>query len=743
MSNLRAALVLTLNDQLTAGLNRFKSQIESLRNLGRTLGLGKLQDGASILDKNAQAARGLTRSLTGVAGAADRAWAAMKRAGSATTGWGKKTFGPMSRTEAFTGLAEGFSVIEPIRSFAGFENIARHSAITEGLSGKALEAESQRLMAMFRRDALATSQSSTSIAQAYQDLIQTGIKPEQAEKLLPIHSRAATAYNISPEALGHAVFALSDSFKIGEGDMGGALAAMALASKEGRFKVEDFSRFLPGIGGQLAGWNMTGRSSANLAFAALETVMKNAPDPGSGAADFADLMTFFGSKSAAHSLALDSKGMDRVDKEMLARYHISGISLPAILEHARKSGVDPLTMILGTIQKKVQGLPPDVMMQVLGLFFGNQQSATAARALISHAPDFLAMRDRLAGADAGILDRDFASANAAPQKKLDLLMEQLTQLTQMAGSAFLPILTAIVTGLRYFSGALDVLDKQLPGVKNGVLLALGSFLALSAVVAVFRVALPALTGAWWAFSGITSLVWKALTFLIGIIEGIIPELAATAGVTATVMAAFVVLAAVLVGAAVDIYENWQAFAGFFERMWQGIKDVFIGVAEFIGGFFLGDMAMSIEGIKRIWKGLGEFLGGLWGTAKQLFLDFVGVLDGWTGGAIIATFHAIRDAVGSVIDKIHEWIEALRNSGAGKLLGLGETQPGAGVPDVGVGGLKGTTDFSNLPAAANGNVNVTIGFDEYGRPIVAQAKSDSPNVQVSGASVNPGQTLGRH
>ncbi len=596
MNNLRAVFVLDLQDKLTAGLNKLKSIFSSLRDLGKSLGLGKLQDGASVLRDNEAAAHGLASGLRGVAGAADRAWSSLRRMGSAAA-----QALPKGHVDAFRGAVEGFSVIQPIRSFAGIENIARHSAITEGLSGPALEAETKRLVALFQRDALATSQSSESIAQAYQDLIQTGIKPELAEKLLPIHSRAATAYNISPEALGHAVFALSDSFKIDEGGMAGALASMAQASKEGRFKVEDFSRNLPAIGGDLAKLGMTGRGSADLAFAALETIMRNSPEPGVGATNFRDLLNYITSPTAMRSFALESHAMSDVQKQFLRQYGITGINVPKLLEDARNHHVDDFTAIMGTLQKKVGGLPPDVMSEVLGAFFHNQQARDAAVSMLQHIPEYLDMRKRLAAADPAMLERNFTDANAAPQKKLDLVTEKLTQLTRMAGSAFMPILLILNDGLTGFMSLLDGIDNTLPGVKEGVLLLAGGMLSLSAIMTAIRLIAP-------GFRAGIALLLAPLRFLWTASVFVVQGLAAIAGVSGGVVVTVAAIAAAIGFAAYDIIAHWERFREFFAEM-----------------------------------GRGNFFHGLWGVARQLFTDFVDTVDGWTGGALTATFDAIGSA----------------------------------------------------------------------------------------------------
>ena len=57
----------------------------------------------------------------------------------------------------------------------------------------------------------------------------------------------------------------------------------------------------------------------------------------------------------------------------------AGIDMPKLLENARLSGVDPITAIMGTLQEKLKGLPPDVVGEILGAFFHNQQARDAAR----------------------------------------------------------------------------------------------------------------------------------------------------------------------------------------------------------------------------------------------------------------------------------------------------------------------------------------------------------------------------
>jgi TP901 family phage tail tape measure protein len=490
---LKASFTLTLEDKLSSGLKEIKSALQDLRDVGKDLTLGKLDGGRAVesIRTVTREVKALTGSFDMLQATASRAWNGIKNASRPVMNWGAKTFGPQSRLGVFAAAAAGYSVVEPIRSYAAFQNIALHSAITKGLSGPAATAEANRLMRLFQTDALATGQSSTSIGQAYQDLIQTGMSSELAEKLLPIHSRAATAYNISPEALGHAVFALSDSFKIGEGDMGGALASMALASKEGRFKVEDFSRFLPSIGANMAKLGMTGRGSADLAFAALETVMKNSADPGSGAANFTDFLNYLTSPHAARSFALDSRGMAPETRAILNQYGIRGINMPKLLENARKLNIDPISAVIGTLQAKVKNLPPEVLAEVLGAFFTNQQSRDAALAMLLHAPDLVNMRGHLAGADSNMLGRDFDTGFNAPQVQLQVMHENLDQLENRLGQGFSPLIGPLNTALEGVLSGIKALDDHLPGLGDAVISVTGALLAAAAAIGAIGFVAPA------------------------------------------------------------------------------------------------------------------------------------------------------------------------------------------------------------------------------------------------------------
>jgi TP901 family phage tail tape measure protein len=512
-ASMKAALVLSFEDQLSSGLSKLEKQFDQLKRLGKELSLGRLASASEDLQPTIAATRDLAGELRGVRVEAKGAYADLKRMtgayselhtqrgfsrNDAAMVWG----GPRARPEPARGggaggmmgelaaVGAGYGALQSTRSYASFEDIARRAGITKGLSGTALDADTKRLMALFSRDALATAQSGTNIGEAYLDLAGMGISPAEVERLLPIHSRVATAYNISPEVLSPATAALNQSFKISDGDMGGALAAMATATKEGRFKIEDFARFLPSIGGNMAKLGMTGRGSANEAFAALETVMKNSADPGSGAANFTDFMNYLTSPMAARSFALQSRGMGGPTKRLLEQYHITGIDMPKLLENARKQGVDPITAVLGTLQKKLAGLPPDVMAELLGAFFHNQQARDAALSLLQHSGEFKGMQKQLDGVDQGTLDRDYQSRMSGSAVQMKLLDEELAQLSRRIGGGFMPVVKLAVDGLDDLNSAFGVLNDIVPGLGDDVAAVGGGALGISAALGAVSLLMP-------------------------------------------------------------------------------------------------------------------------------------------------------------------------------------------------------------------------------------------------------------
>ena len=483
---MKAAFTLTLDDKLSSGLNTIKKSFEDLRSKGNTLGLGKLEKTEALFRTIGREIKNLTSDLRTVEATADRGWAGLKRMASVKfQGMEKRLFGKdgfqgpghevkhVGQIGAIGGAIAGVSLIKPAQDYATFENTLRHIAITEKLSGPAVEKEVARLTKNLKAEALATGQSSEGLSHAYTFLITTGMTPELVDKLMPSHAKAATAYNISSESMGQAVFALNDSFKIPHEEMGAALSAMAYAAKEAHFTVENFSQFLPAIGGRMQLLGMTGRGAADTAFAALETVVKNSSQPGQAATNFQDLMNYMTAPIATRSFAHQ------------------GINLPGSLIAAEKKGINPLDAFLGLVERQIKGKSPVEAAAIVGKLIHNQEAATAALSILQHKEEFMRMREKFGKVGADTLETDFQTAYRAPEIQIRSGKEAAEQGERRVGEGFMPIVDFVVDGLKKIVTGMDDLDVKFPGVTDGILKVTGGLLAMAAALAAVGFVAPA------------------------------------------------------------------------------------------------------------------------------------------------------------------------------------------------------------------------------------------------------------
>jgi hypothetical protein len=487
-----ASFVLKLEDQLTNGLVKLQRTFENLKRVADRLNLGGLVNVDRTLDAATNGAIRLTTALGRLEKGAHNAWSALRRMAG---GVGAAMKQASERVGVIGGAVAGYSITAPIRAYAGYENTLRHIAITEQLSGSAAEAEIVRLKTMLNRDALASGQSSEAVASAFRDLVTSGMGEAMAEKLIGIHSRAATAYNISPEALGQAVFALNQNLGIGPDQMEGALSAMAFAAKEGKFSVEDFSQFLPMITSTFGKLGMKGRPAADAAFAALETVRMNTGDAGTAATDLNDLLNYLTSPFAQRSFAK------------------AGIDIGAVLRKAEAQGINPFDEINALLRKQTNGMTPVQLAQTLGLDVHNMQGRDAAVALLQHSEHYEQLRRLFAGIDAGTLSRDFITAFKAPEVQMRIFSEELHQLNRRVGEGFSPLMMRANLGLKWLGDTLDKLDAAFPGAANDVILGVGGLLALIATLGAIGFVAPALAA---GFGLIADLVMAGGSLVMGL-----------------------------------------------------------------------------------------------------------------------------------------------------------------------------------------------------------------------------------
>lgn len=138
----------------------------------------------------------------------------------------------------------------------------------------------------------------------------------------------------------------------------------------------------------------------------------------------------------------------------------------------------------------------------------------------------------------------------------------------------------------------------------------------------------------------------------------------------------------LVAAIVLLIKNWDAVKAKALEVWERIKEIFGGVAD----WFREKFAAAYEAIKGVFSSVAEFFGGIWETIKSRFTDLAVAV----GSAISG---AVRSGINGVISMIENTINrAIRIiNGA---IGLINKIPGVSI---------GTIGELSLPRLAKGGV----------------------------------------
>lgn len=739
-NDLVAALLLKLQDQLTGPLRKVQEQMERLGEVARGVQLDGLDGASEELGQAAAQATRLEQALARVKSAGAGAVEVMRAVGSRSLGavraMGEEISGTVRGVvdagkrfghaggelinRGFGAAVEGFAVYDPIKRYAEYENIVRHIGITEGRSGDDLDKRSGYLKEFFQEHALSTGQTSESIAKAYQDLVQMGIK-EDLEKVIQAHSKAATAYNTSAEALGPAVGALVQTLKVPAEDLSTSLAAMAQASKEGRFKVEDFSRELPGVAAQFSLLGMTGKRAASTAFAALETVMRGSSNPSQAATNLSDLLQYIRNPVAQKHFAAE------------------GINLHAVLERGaalQKTGKgNTLDVLLDVLQARSKGLDQVQLAELMGKLFHNQQAGSAAVTLLQQRGEYEGLQDKLNKIDKGIVERDFISAFKAPEVQLRIMGETAVQITRRLGEGFLPVLKSVNFVLYDLNEFIKWGQQHYPRWTNGVLAGVAGLLLFGAALGLLGAVVPVITA---GFGVLTA----SLRGVLLVVRVVAAGLGSLVGIGTTVMSVILIAVAAIAAAAYDIYENWGKFSGFFESIMSSAGQFFQGFDDFVGGIFTLDMERAAKGVEEAWQGFSGFFSGLWNVVKQLFQDFVTWVDGWSGGLGTRILKGLQSGWATLVEGVrgllHGLTQQFDNSALGRLLGLaqakaGNTQPAA-ANDNPPAALAGK-------AGANGTVHVVVTAAQ-GAAVTKAEATGGVAVQSVSQAPNRGRVLGR-
>ncbi len=498
-AGMRAAFTLTLEDKLSSGLNALKKQLDALRGKGEQLTLGKLERGGEMLRAMGREIRNLTSDMRAFHGTVDRTWASLKEMAherlaprvQAIKKWGE----PLTKAGAIGAAVEGYSVIQPIRAYAEYQNSLKHSAITGGMYGAESDKEVARLNKMFTADALATGQNSAKISDAYYEILTGGVEKNRLDQAIGAHSRFATAYRLDVKDAGQLSIALMKNMGLTTPQYEAALGQTGQISKQGLFKPSAYSQFMPGITGQMKVMGMTGPDATLQALSALQIVRRTTGDDSTAATDLKVLLEHIYAPIQERAMRLHGKQVPADLRQMVqenagAWKSTFGVDYAGYMRDQEKSGIKPLDSFINLMKRLSKAPDFTDKMRIFGQLIHTQQAASAANALISNYDDWMKMRadGRTKGAE--VFEKDFAEAMRGSTASLNHLTEGLTQLDRRVGEGFAPVLTPLNGGLDLLLAATNKLDQAFPGLGNAVLTVTGGMLTLGATLGALGVIGP-------------------------------------------------------------------------------------------------------------------------------------------------------------------------------------------------------------------------------------------------------------
>jgi TP901 family phage tail tape measure protein len=588
---LNASVVLKLDDIISPGLKNVLNLFSDLKKTTNTFqcaGLTKSTEAIAVL---AEKTRALNQALGGIESVAGRAGSAMGRLWTRMETGANRAMGALKSASekigVLGGVGAGATLMEPIHLSAEYDFLLRHTAITEGFSGAAAEVEIHRLGALFNKDALATGQSSNSIAEAFRDLVQWGMSSKQAESLIGVHSRAATAYGITAAELSGAVFAMGKSLGIDDKSMPLALAGMAQASKEGRFKVTDFSAYLTGQAGYAKGLGLQGTSGAATLFALNEIVAQRTTTPGQAGEWINSTLGYISSKATEKSMA-----------------H-AGINLPASIAANEKLGLNHFDAFLKVLNDATKGMDPEQRAHQLGQMFGRGEEKQVWQAVLEMQQEFNERRARYAHVDPNKPGEDFGTAFAGTKIQIDLLGETITQISREFGDDFVPVLRMVNKALGGMLHLIQWAKQEWPTATDYILTGAGALLALVTVLGIVGFVLPAVTAGFGLMGvAVDAALWPVL---------------------------------LIVAALALAYEAWQHWAEIVPQLSAGWKD--------ISGSFAEISKWAVKGIKDAFEVLRGWFAGLWHDVAAPFAAALKIINDGLN-AIGLGHNAVQKAVAS-------------------------------------------------------------------------------------------------
>lgn len=529
----------------------------------------------------------------------------------------------LRRISMAAAVVGGLSMLGPMQQAAAFEDTLRQNAITAGRTGAAVEEMIQRTRRAYEVLARETGQRSRDIAAAASSLIAAGLDDAVIQRLLPTIARVATGTGATLEDLAQTALQLRQQLGITIEQMPQAFASLIQAGRDGNFELRDMAREFPSILAAARALGMQGPNALHSLAAALQVARQAAGTSSEAANNVLNALQKLASPEVVRNFREIGVNLEGVMRDA-ARRGIN--PLEALIQKLReRTGGDlfRLQELFGDRQALMGVLP--LIQDVQRYLETRDNAARAPTSIIDDAMQdrlrgvqvqleaFMERLTQLSNRLQLVAGAGLAPVNAA----LDVLFTWIDRI-DAAYPGLIDSTLAWFSGLIVLAGGLGLLGQVLGFVGAGLTVILAPlrlvFVALAAIVgvkiAVFVAAIALIAGAayliwryWERIGPWFRQLWDSIT---GWFRGFVDWLSGWASAAYT-------------GAVRLIQGAWVVLRTWFATLWNTwVREPFVAFVAWVDEWTNGAATAVIERIKAAWQGLVAWFRGLWDEIKGVF-----------------------------------------------------------------------------------------------------------------------------
>ena len=608
----------------------------------------------------------------------------------------------MRKIGAATAVISAISFIGPMNEAAAFQQQLLDIAGTAELTGASAFKFVDEAKTKYEAMALEIGQTSETIAAGAGKMIAAGLDVKDVHASLKDIGEAATAANAQFDDMAGVATSMMQNLKVPAADVRDALGALVAAGKLGSFELKDMAREFPNLTSQVSKFGVTGREAVNFLGSGLQVAMKGAADTSIAANNFSNFLA----KALAprtvknfSELGVDiekvmkdaaTKGINPLEAMLSKVRQITGVSQKEIDTYMAKAKANGLTgaEALSYVRNELEKIGAAGKISEI---FGDQQVLDFVVPALANVDTFKAIKEQVASATGAMTDADFGTQMQGLNIQKRMLSEIGTQFSREWGLAFGTWLPVINSGLQTLLKNFRNMDAASGGWLKKALGIGAGFVLLATALGAVGFVLPLITAGFSALAGAAGLLFSPIGAII----------------------------ALLAGAGMLIWKNWDAIGPKLTKFWSKLKDTagnaWNSIKQKAKGAFssINWNNLGVDAIKiyeQAIRGLGkafDFLGKIW----ESFAPSLGKISenlSSAFGSLGGTWENIKGIAGGLMDLANSLLKFsgvdVSSGGLGETIGkilgfIGEFQSGsikiaAGVLQTISGAIRTIIDIMN-------------------------------------------------